>query len=86
VIDGLSEAKSKQSIAVYPNPATDIINFGVSDNAEIAIADLQGKLLINKAIGRFDNSISLKNLSSGMYIYRIVQNGNIIQTGKISKL
>ena len=86
VIDGLSETKSKQAIAVYPNPTIDIINFGVSDNAEITIADLQGKLLINKAISSFDNTISLNNLSAGLYIYRIVQNGNVTQTGKISKL
>lgn len=86
VIDGLSEAKNKQAIAVYPNPATDIINFGVSENAEITITDLQGKSLINKAISCFDNTISLDNLSAGLYIYRIVQNGNVTQTGKISKL
>lgn len=86
IIDGFSETKSKQAIAVYPNPATDIISFRITENAEITITDLQGKSLINKAISSFDNTISLNNLSAGLYIYRIVQNGNVTQTGKISKL
>lgn len=86
VIDGLSETKSKQAIDVYPNPATDIISFRITENAEITITDLQGKSLINKAISSFNNTISLNNLSTGLYIYRIVQNGNVTQTGKISKL
>jgi len=68
---GLSEVKELIGVAMYPNPARDMINFNISadiNQLNVAIVDVKGATV---ALSQFNNagvqSISLENLSAGIY-------------------
>jgi hypothetical protein len=65
-------------LILYPNPTTERINLSVAagfDNAVYMIYDVNGrKVLGGKLIGR---SIDVSNLSTGNYVLRFINNGNI---------
>ena len=76
----------------YPNPFNPVtkIKFDVkkSDNVKISVYNLQGKMVkevVNQVLpaGSFEVSFDGKELSSGMYVYRMETNGNMI-TKKMS--
>ena len=57
------------SIFIYPNPASSILNFIVKNNitiSTITINDISGKE-IYKSGNAINNSIDVSNLSSGVY-------------------
>ena len=57
------------NINVYPNPATEQLNFELLTKIhKIKIFDIQGKLLIEK---KNTNSINVMELNNGMYFYQI---------------
>lgn len=75
----------------YPNPfnGTTIIRFSVSksDNLKLEIYDLQGRkieTLLNRKLnsGTYEIQYNSKNLSSGIYYYKITS-GNISMTKKL---
>lgn len=82
-ITGIKES-TQEKVDVYPNPATDFINFHVGttlEPAKIEIYDNQGKLvMIEDIITR--KQISVKQLQRGFYIYK-VSFQNSVMTGKI---
>jgi hypothetical protein len=66
------ESINKHSIKIYPNPATDNLQI-ILPNEEHAIFilyDMQGKMLIKQEV-RKEEIISVDNLASGMYIYKV---------------
>ncbi|MDR2921669.1 MAG: CotH kinase family protein [Tannerella sp.] len=76
---------SKQNIKIYPNPVTDLLWVEVEENADliISIYSMTGQLLIQQPI-QHQSFISLKNLSQGIYFYRI-ESSNASYSGKIIK-
>jgi len=72
---------------IYPNPASSMIQFKLAKTgpAKIEIFDITGK--IQKKVN-FENEdvfeISLADMSNGIYIYKVYQNGKI-GTGKFTK-
>ncbi|MCD7971125.1 MAG: T9SS type A sorting domain-containing protein [Candidatus Azobacteroides sp.] len=80
------------SSKVYPNPVINRNNLtieldkAVTDiNSYIEIIDMRGRKIIKKPIKANTNkvSISTKRLKNGQYLYRIISNGNSIDTGKV---
>ncbi|MEN8250231.1 MAG: T9SS type A sorting domain-containing protein [Bacteroidota bacterium] len=72
-------------IAVYPNPANNVIN--IRANREeikgIRMLDLNGKVVLE--LERFNqNLINISNLKKGVYLLKINVNG-IVETKKIIK-
>ena len=60
---------NSETLAIYPNPSTDVVNFNSKNNTTIVEAklyDANGKLVLDKAVR--DNSISIKQLNSGVYM------------------
>lgn len=60
---------NSEALTIYPNPSTDVINFNSKNNTTIVEAklyDANGKLVLDKAVR--DNSISIKQLNSGVYM------------------
>ena len=51
----------------------------------LELIDIQGKVILRKAGLSNKSSVSVINLLSGIYLYRLIQNGTIIQIGKILK-
>jgi hypothetical protein len=70
---GINENISNQVVNVYPNPANDVLNVLVSENATVQLLDLSGKQVLS-TINAFANQIQVmdvKNLSEGVYIMKI---------------
>jgi hypothetical protein len=65
-------AMQNSAIKVYPNPATDILHIdNLQSNSLISILDVTGKEIIKFSSDKLDTSISLTNLSSGLYFIKI---------------
>ena len=66
------------SIAIYPNPASDVVNIALQDTSttiEISVYDALGRVVRpskNLVVGRLD----ISGLSSGVYYVKIIQEGN----------
>ncbi|MPS74243.1 MAG: T9SS type A sorting domain-containing protein [Chryseobacterium sp.] len=59
----------KGSFTVYPNPSSDMVNFKAKKGfvpIEAKLYDMNGKIVLQKEI--IENSISIKQLSSGTYL------------------
>lgn len=74
---------SKDRINIYPNPAQDIVYVQAPVPITAILTDMQGRPIIEM---EHANTISLKNLASGIYLLRIVDNnGVLIKTEKLVK-
>lgn len=77
-----SEKYGKESIKLYPNPATNRVFLTTENNAHIQIFDLLGKELINTTYQ--SHGIDISGLSGGTYLMNI-QNDNQSQTIRFVK-
>jgi hypothetical protein len=67
-----NENFSKSNFAVYPNPATDVINISNVNNLEITkstISDVNGRIV--KQISSSLNAINVGDLSAGVYFLNV---------------
>lgn len=75
---------AKQNLPVYPNPASDQINFEpISGNA--VITDLSGKQIMNVTL-KNERSINIQHLASGKYILQVNDKNNRVHSTKFTKL
>lgn len=73
-------------LKVYPNPASNEINFwGIEDAVEVKVFSLHGKLMLQQQITN-GNKIDISNISQGMYILYISDSKGKIRTHKVSVL
>jgi len=84
---GVSEVKELVGVAMYPNPARDMINFNISadiNQLNVAIVDVKGATV---AQSQFNNagvqSISLENLSAGIYSVQLSTEEGQVSTQKL---
>lgn len=72
--------------AIYPNPATSqlTIDLKAEGNANVAIYNVLGQALIQENVSDISNTINISNLSQGVYVIKITQNGKV-HTVKFSK-
>lgn len=89
LINGTLGIVSNQSkdFSIYPNPANDFIaiQFPYSiENASISVYNSLGQNVLENKLSNENSKISLEELESGVYIYKIEAN-NFSKTGKISK-
>jgi hypothetical protein len=74
------------TVNIYPNPASESIKInGVTKGNTIRIADLSGKVVLTQTAQDKTSVISLSGLSKNMYFVQVVENGNVIYTGKVIK-
>ena len=76
---------AKNSIQIYPNPAqNELFINNAPVNSSIQIYNLQGQMVLNKALQKA--SVNIDELQSGLYFYSIYNfNSNVIFNGKILK-
>lgn len=77
-----------QKVNIYPNPFHSFITVVISDsfeinNTQIVLYDAFGKQVKNVAVTGKSTTLETNNLNSGFYLYKIISNGKIIQTGKL---
>ena len=73
--DGINELHNNVSISIYPNPMTSfsIIEINGEQNAEVAIYDMVGKLLLRKKLVANKTEIQKGDLAQGVYLVRVNQ-------------
>jgi hypothetical protein len=81
---GIKNTDEKYS--VYPNPCREIINIRYAEqSANYLITGIDGKEVMSGTLDKGDNSLPVSGLKTGLYVLRVIENGNI-STFKISKL
>ncbi len=72
--------KASIELSVYPNPAATIINFATTspEAAKVMAFDVTGKLVATEVLEMGKAKMNLSNLSSGMYIYHVVDKNNLV--------
>ena len=84
IILGVESVDSNDEIAVYPNPANDVINVKGNDIQYVEIYNAIGLKVVSKNVNDSE-SINIADFASGIYFVRIIdKSGNII-TEKIIK-
>ncbi|MBR4583708.1 MAG: T9SS type A sorting domain-containing protein [Bacteroidales bacterium] len=77
------------AIYVYPNPADEELNILFNNLPDgkntIEIHDITGRLMFTQEITSTNTSINISSLKQGVYMYRIVNDGNVIARDKIVK-
>ena len=69
---GVEDIATSNEILIYPNPANNIINIGISDNARcdaVYIYSIDGKLV--RSVYDNVNTINITDLNSGIYIMKV---------------
>jgi hypothetical protein len=83
------EENQIQPLKVFPNPATEQISFEVlSDelvNSQFEIVDIKGEIFHNSIIDSPSFSVSINNLSPGVYFYDITHSSERVYRGKFVK-
>jgi len=68
----------EQQILIYPNPASDIVNFELKNidldgKAIVQISDVNGRIVLNKTTElKLINTLDVSNLSNGCYSLKII--------------
>ncbi len=93
-INGLftySEVKSLNfgetaSIIITPNPAMDkLFVKGISAPVKVQVLDMAGKLLQINNVASQNEAVDISGLASAVYVVQVIENGQIIFTGRIMK-
>lgn len=64
---GIFEAMEKEEMEIYPNPATDILNFAAEEAGAISILDISGREVLTSTGVRGMNQLDVSNLIPGSY-------------------
>ena len=77
---------SKIKVQVYPNPASEFVNFIMNDyfpiRSEISICNNQGQFVKKQQFNQGWNTIDIRDFSVGIYNYEIRDEGIIFKSGK----
>lgn len=83
---GVNELDNENSFEVYPNPASDLINFQFSNTIEkrkIELYDAIGNLVLSINASSNNLFVTTNNLPNGVYFYSILIKDKVIKTDKI---
>lgn len=84
IILGVESVDSNAEIAVYPNPANDVINVKGNDIQYVEIYNAIGIKVVSKNVNDSE-SINIADFASGIYFVRIIDKSGNITTEKIIK-
>lgn len=89
LISGINLPKTKPDIVVYPNPATDKISISsdiLTEHCIFELMDVHGIVIFRTEVDANRNMVNLKNFNKGLYLYRLIDNGKLLKTGKVVKI
>ena len=66
-----------QNVIIYPNPTTSILNIENAENSMIEIYDLLGRVVLFENNISINKQLNVSNLSTGTYLIKISNNGQI---------
>ncbi|MFI5171015.1 MAG: T9SS type A sorting domain-containing protein [Chitinophagales bacterium] len=69
---------------IYPNPATDYININnpATSDVTMEVYNLNGQKVDVQTLSPEMNSINLESYASGIYTFRLIDNGSIVYSNK----
>jgi hypothetical protein len=80
-------ATEETNISLYPNPNTGdfTISYNIEQNATLYIFDAQGKQVYSLLLSAEQKSIEVNNLNlaNGIYMYKVLNGGNVLHNGKL---
>ncbi len=80
--------EEKGKIILYPNPvsaSSSDLNIISEGSGTFRVLDVFGRTIIEKNIQLFDDVIDVVTLPSGLYIYQLMSNGKVTDTGRFVK-
>ena len=86
---GIKDIEStKSNIIIYPNPFSTFTTITLNDlaktnNVEIKMYNVLGEVVLSEMLSKQSNTFETSQLPSGIYIYKIISNNNIIQSGRL---
>lgn len=79
-----STFENKTELLIYPNPSNGIFTIKSTENIEVSVFDMLGKLIMTRKLG-LESSIDLSQYRDGVYILRIINSDKKEQTYKLIK-
>jgi hypothetical protein len=79
----------KSNVVISPNPVSDWLTVKSDIEATdytFELLDIHGKIILQKQLKAFQNSLNISEFSNGLYLYRLLDNGKILKSGKIVKI
>lgn len=79
----VANAVKAETIKLFPNPATDVLNIVAAEKVNVTILSIDGKKLIEQ---KNATSINISTLANGLYMIQIADaNNKLIETAKFTK-
>ncbi|MCX6280746.1 MAG: T9SS type A sorting domain-containing protein [Bacteroidetes bacterium] len=85
LITGINNHPPDQTnqVVIYPNPGNDLLYVETQlKNAVFHLFDLTGREILNSGLSPGRNSIQVRDINSGLYIYKVIQNSQVKECGK----
>jgi hypothetical protein len=81
-----SNFEISSKLKMYPNPSSNFVTIEVTSltNAKLQVLDVTGKVLMNESLNNTTNSVSVQQLPTGLYFFKITSNEGTA-TSKIIK-
>ncbi|GHC56279.1 T9SS type A sorting domain-containing protein [Ulvibacter litoralis] len=73
-----------ESVSIYPNPASTVLNIRNAENASIEVYNLLGQVLYTKSNISMEEQVEVSQLITGTYFVKIT-NGDAVMTSKFVK-
>jgi hypothetical protein len=89
VINGIHQPSYPPEDIVFPNPATDRISISpkvLTETFTFELMDLRGIIVLRTTVDASQNDVNINNLTSGLYMYRLMNKGKMVGTGKVVKI
>lgn len=86
VINSLGSLNDQFNFKIYPNPSAGNFNVDISlpiINAEMEIRNVLGQTVHKQQVKQGNNQINTQNLAKGIYTYAVLQNKELVNTGKL---
>lgn len=80
----INNISSKQSINIYPNPATENFNVILSASSTVTMYDFSGRAVYNTVAPSGTLTVPVNNLPSGMYMLSVREENGATHTAKVS--
>jgi len=84
------ESVRRADISLFPNPVQDylLITLGeyVPAYGQIMIYDITGRPVITQRIYYGQNSVDMRSLQAGMYVWKVVDGTQVVREGKVVKI
>jgi hypothetical protein len=89
-LTGLNHIESNNSVlvSIYPNPLSSNTTIEINQqlklaNCQLNIVNLLGEEVLRKSINQSSTKLETGHLPAGVYFYQIINQGKLIQTGKL---